>query len=314
MSPTRPDGRALSAVLLLLAAAAAGLVPDSANACACGCGVFGVGTASLFPNGGGDTVFLEDDILDQTTNWSGTSKAPAADNDDKKIETNFANLGWQHMFNRRWGFMAELPIATRAFTTTTGSGAVATFHHTAQGDLKLMGMYTGLSEDMSTGLLFGVKVPSGDWTYKHFDRDTEIGTGSTDLLLGGYHLGGFGKSPFGWYVQGLWDQPFAHQGGYRPGAELNMAAGVWFEGWTLARDVKLTPIAQVIGSVRGVDRGPDANPEGSGYERALIGPALELSVKDWRLYGDAEIPVYQRVNGNQLVSPAQFKLVLSRNF
>jgi hypothetical protein len=39
-------------------------------------------------------------------------------------------------------------------------------------------MYTGLSEDMSLGLLAGFKLPTGDHTYNDFDRDTSIGTGS----------------------------------------------------------------------------------------------------------------------------------------
>ena len=39
---------------------------------------------------------------------------------------------------------------------------------------------------MSTGLIFGVKLPTGDWKFAGFDRDTEIGSGSTDVLVGGY--------------------------------------------------------------------------------------------------------------------------------
>ena len=299
---------------LLAAFLAFTLAPGLAQACACGCGVFGVGTASLFPNGGGDTVFAEDDFMNQNTNWSGASKAPAAANGDKKIETNFNELGWQHMFNRSWGVMAELPFAERAFTTETAPGLTQTFHHTALGDLKLMGMYTGFSQDMSTGLVFGAKLPTGDSRYANFDRDTEIGTGSTDALLGGYQLGGFGKSPFGWFVQAQWDKPLAWRGGYRPGAEIDGAAGVWFDDWTLSPNVKLTPIAQLIGSVRGRDGGPAGHPDDSGYERLLASPGLELQVKNWRLYGDVELPVYQHVNGNQLVAPSLFKLVLSRTF
>jgi hypothetical protein len=57
------------------------------------------------------------------------------------------------------------------------------------GDIRLQGMYTGLSEDMSTGFTLGLKLPTGDWHYPPLDRDTQIGTGSTDLLFGAYHLG-----------------------------------------------------------------------------------------------------------------------------
>jgi hypothetical protein len=299
---------------LLAAFLAFALTPGLAQACACGCGVFGVGTASLFPNGSGDTVFVEDDFMNQNTNWDGGSKAPAVANDDRKIVTNFTDFGWQHMLNRSWGVSAELPLDARAYTPEQPGAYTSTAHHAAFGDLKLMGMYTGFSPDMSTGLVFGVKLATGDWHYSHFDRDTELGTGSTDLLLGGYHLGSFGKAPFGWFAQAMWDKPVAEQGGSTPGAEVDAAAGAYYQGWTLARDVTLSPIVQLLGSSRIRDRGPAADPDNSGYDRLLAGPALELTVKTWRLYGDVELPVYQRTNGEQLVAPSLFKLVLSRNF
>ncbi len=40
-------------------------------------------------------------------------------------------------------------------------------------------MYTGFSDDMSKGIIFGLKLPSGSYTAAGFDRDTQIGTGST---------------------------------------------------------------------------------------------------------------------------------------
>jgi hypothetical protein len=36
--------------------------------------------------------------------------------------------------------------------------------------------------------------------------------------------------------------------------------------------------------------------------------------KAWKVYGDVEFPVYQRVNGNELIAPVQFKLIVSRSF
>ena len=50
-------------------------------------------------------------------------------------------------------------------------------------------MYTGFSKDLSTGLIFGLKFPSGDYTAPGFDPDDQIGSGSTDLILGGFHKG-----------------------------------------------------------------------------------------------------------------------------
>src|SRR5271154_94625 len=76
------------------------LAPSVGWACACGCGVFDVGTSSMFPEGQGGMVFLEYDYQDQNQNWHGTSSAPAANNDDKEIRTHFVTLGLQYMFDR----------------------------------------------------------------------------------------------------------------------------------------------------------------------------------------------------------------------
>jgi len=41
----------------------------------------------MFPSGQGGMAFLQYDYQDQNHNWSGTSQAPAANNDDKEIRT-----------------------------------------------------------------------------------------------------------------------------------------------------------------------------------------------------------------------------------
>ena len=65
---------------LLIAAAL--LAPGAALACACGCGIFDVGTHS----------------------------APAADNPDKAIRSTFVTVGGQYQFNRFWGVSVEVPL------------------------------------------------------------------------------------------------------------------------------------------------------------------------------------------------------------
>ena len=269
----------------------------------------------MVASGPGLDVFLEDDVLDQTQDWHGVSKAPAADNSDKRITTNFTVLGAQDMLSADWGVMVELPLTERTFRTTD-PGHLATFHDTSLGDLRLMAVYTGLSHDMSTGLLAGVRLPTGDWRAAGFTRDVEIGSGSTDVLLGAYHTGAVGQSGrFNYLLQGFADVPVAYQGGYRPGAELDVSASASYAGWTVAGG-KLTiePLLQLIGSFRGEDHGPAGDPDNTGYSRLLLSPAVQISHGPWRLYGDVEIPVYQNIKGDQLIAPEAFKLVLSRKF
>jgi hypothetical protein len=306
-----PARAALGTLLLGLAFAWS----SSAQACACGCGVFDIGTSALLPNGANTTVFLQASYLDQDTNWAGSSSAPKADNDDKHIRSEFYVAGLQEMFNRDWGVMLELPYTQRHFSTLDdGTGTLADFNHGSIGDIRISGMYTGFSEDMSTGLTFGLKLATGDWQYPGFDRDTEIGTGTTDLLLGGYHQTHFGQSNWGGFIQAQLDQPLNTRAGYRPGTELDSAFGVYSGGWNLGNGVRLTPILQALVSLRARDAGANADPAGSGYQRLLLAPALELRIRRIRLYADVEKPVYQHVNGNQLVPHWQGKLTASLGF
>jgi hypothetical protein len=79
--------------------------------------------------------------------------------------------------------------------------------------MRIQGIYTGFSSSMSTGLTFGIKVPTGDWTYPNFDRDTELGSGSTDALIGVFHRGAISPdNRFSYFIQDNLDQPFLTQG------------------------------------------------------------------------------------------------------
>ncbi|HEY5008484.1 MAG TPA: hypothetical protein VII42_10790 [Caulobacteraceae bacterium] len=304
---------------LQLAALAATIVlalnPSAARACACGCGVFDVGGDTMIAGDAAHEVFVEYDYLDQTTNWNGAKQAPAANNTDKEIKSNFLVVGGQVMINQDWSLMGELPVTNRAFRTTD-PGMATTFNDTSLGDIRLMAVYTGLSKDMSTGLIAGVRLPTGDFRAAGFDRDVEIGSGSTDLLLGAYHSGAVGKSETWTYlVQAFADVPLAGQDGYVPGDEVDASAAITYGGWS-SKDgkLKLEPLLQLIGSLRAPDHGPAADPDNTGYQRLLISPGVQLVAGNWKLYGDVEFPVAQYVKGNQLIAPEQFKLVLSRSF
>lgn len=302
----------------LLASAVLLLAPCAALACACGCDVFAVGGTEMLPMGQGGEVSLEYNFMDQNQNWSGNAKAPAANNDDKEIRTNFITASAEYMFNRSWGVIAEVPVWQRYYKgdNDTDTGLYGA-NHAALGDIRLEGVYTGLSPDMSTGLILGVKLPNGDWKYSGFDRDTEIGTGSTNIIVGAYHMGQIGgdTSPWGYFVQGQLDAPVASQGGYHPGKEFDGSAGVSYNAGTFANGkVRVEPLIQVLASSRGRDSGVAGDNVNSGYDRALISPGVEFDTANWKVYGDVEFPVYQHVNGDQLTAHELFKLAVSRRF
>jgi hypothetical protein len=305
------------------------LVPASGWACACGCGVFDVGGDNMLPSRPGGMAYLEYDYQDQDQNWSGISSAPAANNGDKEIVTHFVTLGMQYMFNRSWGVEAEVPYWDRFFKTDanfpTGPQDIVTRHWSSLGDIRLKGIYTGFSPDLSTGVTFGLKLPTGDYKYDSdvVDRDSEIGSGSTDLLLGGFHRGNLTKDDlWSWFTQAQLDLPVVTQDGYRPGTEVDAALGIDYQGWVV-HGVRISPVLQAIASERTSDGGPyasggaDDSPgtgASSGYQRVLISPGVEFHLHPVKVYADVEVPVYEHFTGDQLVAPVLFKVAVSYMF
>jgi hypothetical protein len=305
---------------------AAVLAPGAAWGCACGCGVFDVATQSMLPQGPGGVFFMSYDYMDQNMNWSNGRPAPAANNGDAEINTDFTTLGFQYMFNTKWGIQVELPYDVRHYEATSGGSTTwGSF-----GDLRVEGIYTGFLPDMSAGVTFGLKFPTGNFSFDNssstslLDRDTELGTGSTDILLGGFYRHPLTSAMPGlyWFAQAQLDVPVLIQGGYRPGVELDTALGVYYQGLSIGK-VQVTPVAQAIPSERTSDTGswasggvndPPVGISDSGYQRILLSPGIEFDIHPVMIYADAEFDALQYSRGNQLVAPVLFKVVVSYTF
>lgn len=296
--------------------------PGIVHACACGCGVFDVATSSMLPVGAGGMAWLQYDYMDQNQDWSGYQPAPAEANGDKEIQTHFITAGVQYMFNQHWGAQMEIPYDFRYFKGTDTAGSVGSYSWSQLGDIRLEGIYA--FNDQSAGLIYGVKLPTGDYNVDSssnpnnptglVDRDTQIGTGSTDILLGGFWRGNLDKDDtWGWFAQGLFDAPTLTQAGYRPGFELDMAAGLDYRGISIGR-AQISPIAQLIFSDRTHDNGSQADASDTGYQRLMISPGVEVDIHPVRIYADIEVPVLQHYTGFQLTTDVLYKFSISYMF
>lgn len=301
------------------------LAPALSWACACGCDIFDVGTATMLASEPGGVIFLEDDYQNQDQNWVGSHAAPASANSDKEIATHFGGVGFDYQVNGTWGITVKAPYWKRLFRTDTGTPGAADvmdFRHDGLGDVRISGRYTGFSPDLTTGITVGLKLATGDWTHPNFDRDTSIGTGTTDLLLGGYHLGMLSeRGRLNWFAEALFDRPFNARDGYRPGNETVLAAGMVHSGVPLGQRGSLAMLLQVIGSYRLHDSGVNSDPMNSGYKRVLVSPGVEAGFGHWKYYADAEFRVYHYANAasspaaegtqGQLVAPVLLKVMVS---
>ncbi len=256
----------------------------------------------MLPAGSGVMAFVDYAYQDQDQNWSGDSRASADDNPDKDIRTSFATLALQDMVTRSWGLRLDLPYERRHFETTGGASGsdLVSLDYEGFGDIRIEALYTGFSPDDA---------------YGDVDRDTEIGSGSTDLLLGAFYRMSLGASQgFREFTQVQLDLPVLTQSEYRPGAEADAAAGIYYTGLSIGR-VKVSPMAQVKVSLRGRDSGANASdPVASGFERLILAPGLEFSLHPVTVYADVEFPTWQHFTGNQLASPVMLRLDVSWMF
>ncbi len=292
---------------------------SEALACACGCGVFTVGTSALIPNCEGGTAFVQYDYLTQSRNWSKESQT-SGHNHDKKIQTQTVTVGAQYMFNREWGMAARLPYVTRYIKSVEHGDDHSLEPHDTRtnsvGDIRLNAIYSGFSADMSSGLTFGLKLPTGQTKARNLDeRNMQIGTGTTDLLLGAYKMGQFDKvGKFNWFAQtGLQHALNSHQG-FRSGDEISAATGIYYNAGSFLGIKKVAPILQVTGAKRLRDSGFASDSKNSGYSQAFFAPAIELNFTSFKIYADVEFPIYRNVNGTQLVAQNLYKMILGYNF
>jgi len=302
-------GAALAALLF---------APNAALACACGCGVFDVGAGTMLPgeSESGFTAWFRYSYMNQNQNWEGSSKAAAADNGDKEIDTSFYTFGGQYVVNDDWTVMTELPVYDRHLTTTDDgtvagpAGSVYTGYLTALGDLQVTGMYTGFAPDKSTGISLGVKFPTGDFAGPNgprggaeFDRDSLPGTGSTDLMIGAYHAGHLDDAGrITYFTQIRYQFAFLSQDNYRPGNELDGAVGVNYAFDEVGPLTQVAPGLQLIGSYRVRDGGANADALNSGYQRVLIAPGVEFRFQKFRVDADIAVPIYQFTNAASSVA------------
>jgi hypothetical protein len=287
------------------------LVTARSYGCACGCGMNEVGTSSMLPMSVGTMAYTSFDYLNQDKNWSGSTHTAASLNPDKTIRTEFYTLGVQTMVSEVWGYQVEVPYEHRMFKTTGGATGDDLVHvqWSGLGDARLQGIFTGLSSDFTTGITFGLKLPTGSSSYNDkfgdLDRDTELGSGSTDLLLGGYNrfeilpsaeLHGFSQIQV--------SLPLATKDHYTPGVECNLAVGVYTKEFRFD-SLNLVPLFVLKAGYRGSDKGANsADPVASGYKRILAAPGVEMHMHPFKVHADIEMPVYQNVVGQQLVSSA----------
>jgi hypothetical protein len=302
-----------------LVASTAIVSSSPALACAsCGCTL----TADWLSQGlaaqPGTTFSLRYDYIPQTTLRRGTHNIDRSSIDlptDREIERYTYNhsltFTLDHQFANDWGIDAQLPVLTRPHKTFAEDTTEPSFSRThGIGDLRLVGRWQGLSTPGSvTGIEAGLILPTGH-THQTFksgpeageevDRGLQPGTGTVQAVLGVYHLGAISPE-LGYFVQATGQKALGYHEGYKPGSFVQASAALNYTHWR-----NVTPQLQLTFRATARDSGPTSDRPNSGGEQLNLAPGLSAKLGTRVVgFGFVEVPLYNNVNGYQLVPKAK---------
>ena len=316
--------------LLAATVSALGLIAAvDAQACAsCGCTLSSDWENVNFASHGGFKLDLRYDDIDQIQLRSGMHRiSPAAasrivnDGDPQEVESythnHYVTASLDYTDGGNWGVNLQLPYIKRSHATlgtasdgaTPGPNGESYVSDTSDlGDIRLVGRYAGFLEQHNLGVLFGVKLPTGRTALSGTSTDAtqpgpvtidpglQPGSGTTDLILGGYYAVGLGK---GWeyYLQGLYQTALNEKDGYRPGDGYNLNIGLKYMGFT-----HVEPQVQLNARYVRHDTGARADTASTGGTLVYLSPGAVIPLSSQlAAYAFVQLPVYQDVRGVQLM-------------
>ena len=263
---------------------------------------------------------LRFEYMDQDQPQSGTQRVAVGQIPMHHDEVRTINRNWlatlDHGFNERWSMSVALPIVDRwheHIHNHRGAKLPETWDFTEVGDLRVLGRYTAAPSGL--GFNFGLKLPTGRHDVRNADGDEaertlQPGSGTTDLLLGAYVQGELREHKLAWFAQGLVQAALNTRDEFKPGASLGIDAGLRYD---VAGGIGLLLQANVL--VRDRDEGVQAEPANSGGRYAWLSPGVSVDLgRDWQIYAFVQLPLYQDVNGVQLVAERAAVLGVSARF
>lgn len=253
---------------------------------------------------------LRYEFIDQKHLRAGSRQIPASDDtgDTTELRTINRNLlaTLDYALTKNWTFSASAPVVSRSHSHIADPAGTADFESWSfarAGDSRLLAFYRFDNPDpvASYGLIAGLKLPTGDYRIRNADgvvaeRALQPGTGSTDLVLGGYYSGPGAYLDSSWFAQALTQQAAATKDGFNPGAQYLLNLGYRHplaESWHA--------LAQLNAAIKERDTGVNAEPGLSGSTTVFLSPGLSYALShNVQIYGYAQLPLYRHVNGVQL--------------
>lgn len=221
-------------------------------------------------------------------------------------------LGFDYTINRDWGVAVTIPVVDPDHAhihNHDGAQLYDAWSFRRLSDVRVLGRRLWITENKEAGKVnyfginLGVKLPTGERDVRNAagdraERTLQPGTGTTDIILGGFYNGVLPFAASSWFAQALWQSPLESREDYKPGRRITIDLGYRYE---LTDQVGL--MLQLNALHRQRDSGDQAEPDDTGGKFLFVSPGVSVALaKTVQLYGFVQFPLYQKVNGVQLTA------------
>ena len=270
---------------------------------------------------------LRFEYIDQDQPMAGDSKVGVGQISQHHDEVRTINRNWlatvDYAFNADWGVSATLPLIDRDHThihNHRGAQLTESWSFNELGDVRVLGRRQWHSESPAAermdfyGVNFGLKLPTGKRDVRNdenalAERSLQPGSGTTDLLVGGYFTRVLGSGS-SWFADALVQAPLDMRDNYEPGSRVSVDLGYRRElGSVLAGMLQLNLL------FKDRDKGSEAEPANTGGTFLFVSPGVSYMLgKSVQAYAFVQLPLYQYVNGVQLTADWAGVLGVSTRF
>jgi hypothetical protein len=281
-------------------------------------------------------ITVEDDYINQDQLRGGSSSAtpsqvvnepsnPALGGGEIEKQTinRYLTTGISYSPNSNWNLNLLLPYVVRDHTTygvqsspynvsESSPQQISGAHVSGMGDIRLIGSYQGLLPLDGLGLQFGVKLPTGQFGTRvkfdsgpnlgtPLDASLQVGTGSTDLIVGVYYYHAVSENVDA-FINSQFQAAVVHRqdvpgNDFRPGNSLTTSLGLRYEG-----NPRVLPQVQLNVLHKSADQGALADTPDTAGNVVYVSPGLTIrAVQRVYLFGFVQLPVYSKLDGYQLI-------------
>ena len=313
----------------LLVAAIAALFASTAQA-SCGAAYCPINTdlagdASGIVPGGSFELRYEDIRQDQPRSGSDRIAVGQIRRHHDEVRTRNRNLigTYRHTFESGWGVSVTAPLIDRDHLHVhnhRGAQLPEEWNYRELGDVRVTGRYQKAlapseNAQRTVGAIAGLKLPTGRTGIANSagdvaERTLQPGTGTTDLVLGGFYHHQYADGGSSWFAQAQVQHALNEHEGFRPGAQLALDLS-----YTKNLRDKLAGIVQLNAVVKRRDSGAQAEPADSGSRALYLSPGFAYELTDkLRVYAFYQHPLYQHVHGVQLTTRRAVLVGLNTRF